>query len=46
VKRTAELKKATDMYSFSRPFHGLHLDILALPSDESLGYSHPSANAD
>ena len=29
---------------FSRPLHGLHLGGPADPSDESLGYSQPSAN--
>jgi hypothetical protein len=44
VKRTAD-DKGQIRFSFSRPFHGLVWGA-ADPSDESLGYSQSSANAD
>jgi hypothetical protein len=31
---------------FNRPLHGLPLEVTADPSDKSLGYYQPSANAD
>jgi len=35
-----------DVDPFSRPFHGLRRENCSRPSDESLGYCQPSANAD
>jgi len=38
VKRTTEHEVATSPGCISRPFHGLHRGVDALPSTEVLGY--------